>query len=321
MSYNNILDLIGNTPIVPISRLHPGGKVKIFAKLESFNPGGSVKDRIALSMIEGAEREGRLKAGMTILEATSGNTGIGISLVGACKGYRTVLTMSEGVSLERRRVLSALGAQIILTPQVHGTDGAIVEARKMLEASPDDYYMPDQFNNADNIKAHYEGTGMEIWDQTGGEIDWFVAGMGTTGTLMGVSRCLKEKDPSVRILGVEPRLGHAVQGLKNMSEAIVPGIFDPDTLDERLIVEDEDAYETSQNLSSGEGVFAGMSSGAALKAALDLARDMDSGTVVTLLPDRGDRYVTTILYCHERCRTAECRVEHCRECKSAAHSP
>ena len=316
-----ILDTIGNTPIVELVNMNPNPRVRILVKLEGNNPGGSVKDRIALSMIEGAEREGRLKAGMTILEATSGNTGIGISLVGACKGYRTVLTMSEGVSLERRRVLSALGAQIILTPQVHGTDGAIVEARKMLEASPDDYYMPDQFNNADNIKAHYEGTGMEIWDQTGGEIDWFVAGMGTTGTLMGVSRCLKEKDPSVRILGVEPRLGHAVQGLKNMSEAIVPGIFDPDTLDERLIVEDEDAYETSQNLSSGEGVFAGMSSGAALKAALDLARDMDSGTVVTLLPDRGDRYVTTILYCHERCRTAECRVEHCRECKSAAHSP
>jgi len=316
-----ILDTIGNTPIVELVNMNPNPRVRILVKLEGNNPGGSVKDRIALSMIEGAEREGRLKAGMTILEATSGNTGIGISLVGACKGYRTVLTMSEGVSLERRRVLSALGAQIILTPQVHGTDGAIVEARKMLEASPDDYYMPDQFNNADNIKAHYEGTGMEIWDQTGGEIDWFVAGMGTTGTLMGVSRCFKEKDPSVRILGVEPRLGHAVQGLKNMSEAIVPGIFDPDTLDERLIVEDEDAYETSQNLSSGEGVFAGMSSGAALKAALDLARDMDSGTVVTLLPDRGDRYVTTILYCHERCRTAECRVEHCRECKSAAHSP
>lgn len=316
-----ILDTIGNTPMVELVNMNPNPKVRLMVKLEGNNPGGSVKDRIALSMIEGAEREGRLKPGMTILEATSGNTGIGISLVGACKGYRTVLTMSEGVSLERRRVLSALGAEIILTPRVHGTDGAIVEARRMMEASPGDYYMPDQFNNADNIRAHYEGTGQEIWDQTGGEIDWFVAGMGTTGTLMGVSRCLKDKNPSVGILGVEPRLGHAVQGLKNMSEAIVPGIFDPDTLDERIIVEDEDAYETSQNLSSGEGIFAGMSSGAALKAALDLARNMDSGTVVALLPDRGDRYVTTVLYCHERCRTAECRVEHCRECQAAAHSP
>lgn len=309
-----ILSTIGNTPVVELVRMNANPRVRLLVKLEGNNPGGSVKDRIALSMIEGAERRGELKPGMTILEATSGNTGIGISLVAACKGYRAVLTMSEGVSLERRRVLSALGAEIVLTPEAHGTDGAIMEARRMKEESPESYYMPDQFSNPDNIRAHYEGTGPEIWKQAGGEIDWFVGGMGTTGTLMGVASYFREKAPSVSILGVEPTMGHKVQGLKNMSEAIVPAIFDPSELDHRVVIQDESAYETSKRLSAEEGIFAGMSSGAALRAALDLAREMDSGTIVALLPDRGDRYVTTVLYCLERCTTAQCRVEQCREC-------
>ena len=309
-----ILDAIGNTPLVQIVHMNTNPRVRVLVKLEGNNPGGSVKDRIALSMIEGAEARGELKAGMTILEATSGNTGIGISLVAACKGYRNVLTMSEGVSIERRRVLSALGAEIVLTPEKHGTDGAIMEARKMHEEEPGTYYMPDQFNNPDNIRAHFTGTGPEIWEQTGGEVSWFVAGMGTTGTLMGVSRYLKGRNPAISIAGVEPVMGHKVQGLKNMSEAIVPGIYDPRELDRKIVVGDEEAYEASKMLASREGIFAGMSSGATMRAALDLAAELDSGTIVALLPDRGDRYVTTVLYCNERCRTAQCRVEHCREC-------
>jgi cysteine synthase len=316
-----ILNTIGNTPMAELVRMNPNPRVRILAKLEGNNPGGSVKDRIALAMIEGAEARGVLTPGMTILEATSGNTGIGLALVAACKGYRTVLTMSEGVSMERRRVLSALGAEIVLTPEAHGTDGAIMEARRMKEESPEDYYMPDQFNNPDNIQAHYERTGVEVWDQTEGQVNWFVGGMGTTGTLMGVSARLKECNPSVKILGVEPRMGHRVQGLKNMSEAIVPGIFTPEELDERVIIEDEDAYEASKNLSRQEGIFTGMSSGAALAAAIDLAENIVSGTIVVLLPDRGDRYVTTVLYCNERCRMAQCRVEHCRDCQESTPSP
>lgn len=321
MRRNTILNTIGNTPLVEILHMNVNPKVRVLAKLEGNNPGGSVKDRIALTMIEGAEARGELKHGMTILEATSGNTGIGISLVAACKGYRNILTMSEGVSIERRRVLSALGAEIVLTPENHGTDGAIMEARRMHEEEPEAHYMPDQFNNPDNIRAHFSGTGPEIWEQTNGEIDCFVAGMGTTGTLMGVSRFLKSKNPSISIVGVEPVMGHKVQGLKNMSEAIVPGIYVPREMDRKVVIEDDDAYEASKNLASREGIFAGMSSGAALKAALDLARELDSGTIVTLLPDRGDRYVTTVLYCNERCRTARCRVEHCRECATQITSP
>ncbi len=321
MGRKTILDTIGSTPMVEILHMNSNPNVRILAKLEGNNPGGSVKDRIALSMIEGAEARGELKAGMTILEATSGNTGIGISLVAACKGYRNILTMSEGVSIERRRVLSALGAEIILTPENHGTDGAIMEARRMHEEDPEAYYMPDQFNNPDNIRAHFMGTGPEIWEQTDGKIDYFVAGMGTTGTLMGVSRFLKSKNPAVSIVGVEPVMGHKVQGLKNMSEAIVPGIYVPRELDQKVAIEDDEAYETSKNLASREGIFAGMSSGAVLKVALDLAAKIETGTIVTLLPDRGDRYVTTVLYCNERCKTAQCRVEHCRECPGLVGSP
>jgi len=311
---NTVLSTIGQTPMIRLTRMNLKSGVRIMLKLEGHNPGGSVKDRIALAMIQGAESRGELKPGMTILEATSGNTGIGLSLVGACMGYRTVLTMSEGVSIERRRVLSALGAQIVLTPPAHGTDGAIMEARRMMTESPGLYYLPDQFNNPDNTRAHFEGTGPEIWEQTEGQVDWFVAGMGTTGTLMGVGSYLKSQNPSVSVLGVEPSLGHKIQGLKNMSESIVPGLFDPKVLDRRMMVQDEAAFEVSKRLASAEGVFSGMSSGAAVKAALDLAGEMKKGTIVVLIPDRGDRYVTTALYCNERCKKALCRVKHCLKC-------
>jgi cysteine synthase B len=321
LGLKTILSTIGNTPMVQLLRMHSNPAVRVLMKLEGNNPGGSVKDRIALAMIQGAESRGELKPGMTILEATSGNTGIGLSLVAACMGYRTVLTMSEGVSVERRRVLSALGAEIVLTPAAHGTDGAIMEARRMMTESPGTYYMPDQFNNEDNVRAHFETTGPEVWEQTGGEIDWFIAGMGTTGTLMGVAAYLKELKSSVSILGVEPTMGHKIQGLKNMSEAIVPGIFNPDVLTDRVVVQDSAAYEMSQRLASEEGIFSGMSSGAVVKAALDLAEKLKSGTIVGVLPDRGDRYVTTVLYCNERCRTATCRVKHCRYCPGIDGNP
>jgi len=321
LGIKTVLSTIGNTPMIQMVRMNSNPGVKVLLKLEGHNPGGSVKDRIALAMILGAESRGELRLGMTILEATSGNTGIGLSLVAACKGYRTVLTMSEGVSIERRRVLSALGAEIVLTPGAHGTDGAIMEARRMMTDSPDVYYMPDQFNNPDNVRAHYEGTGPEVWEQTEGEVNWFVAGMGTTGTLMGAASFLKKKDPSVSILGVEPTMGHKIQGLKNMSESIVPGLFNPGVLDRRVIIQDEAAYEMSKKLASVEGVFCGMSSGAVVKAAFDLAASLKSGTIVAILPDRGDRYVTTVLYCNERCRTALCRVKHCRQCQAMDPTP
>ena len=194
------------------------------------------------------------------------------------------------------------------------------EAESLLEEDPETYYMTDQFNNQDNIEAHVTGTGPEIYEQTGGEVDWFVAGMGTTGTLMGVSRYLKGVKTSVSIVGVEPKMGHKEQGLKNMSEAIVPGIYELAELERKVLIQDEDAYETSKRLSNREGIFAGMSSGAALKAAIDLSAELDSGTIVVLLPDRGDRYVTTALYCNERCRTVKCRVEHCQECPVIAEA-
>src|SRR5512138_324762 len=293
----DILDTIGNTPLVELRHLNPNPKVRLLAKLEGTNPGGSVKDRVALYLINGAEKRGELRTGMTILEATSGNTGIGLALVAACKGYRAAFTMSEGVSVERRRVLTARGAEIVLTPVEEGTDGAIREARRMVAESPGRFCMPDQFNSPDNVLAHYEGTGREIAKQAGGRVDAFVAGMGTTGTLMGVARRLREEDGSVRICGVEPVLGHHVQGLKNMTESIVPGIYDPAALTEKMTVGDEEAYAMARRLSAEEGIFCGMSSGAAMVGALRVAAGMGSGTVVTLLPDRGDRYVTTPLYC------------------------
>lgn len=292
----SVLDSIGNTPLVQIQKLAPNSGVQVFAKLEGSNPGGSVKDRVALYMIQEAERAGHLSRNKTILEATSGNTGIGLAMVAAAKDYRVKLTMPACVSMERRKVLEALGAELLLSPAEEGTDGAIRLARKVLDEDPDRYFMPDQFSNESNILAHYETTGREIIEQTGGDIKAFVAGMGTTGTLMGAGRRLKEHDPAIRIVAAEPVLGHRIQGLKNMQEAIVPSIFDSSRIDERLMVNDEDAFETTRKLALTEGLFVGMSSGAAMAAALRKAREMDEGTIVVILPDRGDRYLSTALF-------------------------
>ncbi|MEJ2315204.1 MAG: cysteine synthase family protein [Nitrospirota bacterium] len=291
-----ILDCIGNTPLVEIEAINPNPAVKLLAKMEGNNPGGSVKDRIALFMINTAEREGRLTRDKIVLEATSGNTGIGLAMVCAARGYRVKLTMPACVSVERRRVLEAFGAELILSPPDEGTDGAIRLARKILGEDPGRYFMPNQFENPANILAHYETTGPEIIEQTGGGITHFVAGMGTTGTLMGAGRRLKEHNPAIRIIGVEPILGHRIQGLKNMNESIVPGIFDPSRLDERHIVNDEEAFDTTRMLAVKEGIFAGMSSGAAMTVALRKSSELTSGTIVVILPDRGDRYLSTALF-------------------------
>jgi len=292
----SILECIGNTPVMELKNVNPNPRVRLLAKLEGSNPGGSVKDRIALSMIRDAVERGALQKGKTILEATSGNTGIGLAMVGASLGFPVKLTMPACVSLERRRVLEALGADLVLTEACQGTDGAIREAHRILEEDPESYFMPNQFQNPANIMAHYHTTGPEIWSQTGGEIDVFVAGLGTTGTVMGCERRLKELKPSIQVCGVEPVLGHKVQGLKNMQESIVPTIFDPSKLDRRIIVEDEDAFATTRNLALREGLFVGMSSGAAAFAAFEAVREMASGTAVVLLPDRGDRYLSTNLF-------------------------
>lgn len=291
-----ILDCIGNTPLAEIRALNPNPAVKLFAKLEGNNPGGSVKDRIALYMIEHAIKQGRLTRDRIILEATSGNTGIGLAMVAAAKGFRVKLTMPACVSVERRRTLEAFGAELILSPSEEGTDGAIRLAHKILSEDPERYFMPNQFDNSANILAHYETTGPEIIAQTGGRITHFVAGMGTSGTLMGVGGRLKEHNPGVRIIGVEPIFGHRIQGLKNMTESIVPKIFSPARLDERVIVNDDEAFDTTRRLAVREGIFCGMSSGAAMHAALRKSSELKEGFIVVILPDRGDRYLSTSLF-------------------------
>ncbi|MBN1276324.1 MAG: cysteine--tRNA ligase [Deltaproteobacteria bacterium] len=291
-----ILDQIGNTPLVSISRLSPNKDVRILAKLESFNPGGSIKDRPALYMIEEAEKTGSLTKDKIILEATSGNTGIGLALVAAVKGYRILLTMSESVSEERVKILRAMGAEIMFTPARLGTDGAIEYVYSLVRKEPDKYWIADQFNNNANWMAHYYGTAAEIWDQTGGEFDFIVATMGTTGTLMGLSRRLKELKPEIQIIGVEPYLGHKIQGLKNMKESYQPGIYEKNRLDRIVHIDDEEAYQTSRRLAKKEGIFAGMSSGAAMAAAIRLASEIDRGKIVVILPDTGERYLSTPLF-------------------------
>ncbi len=291
-----ILDCIGNTPLAKLDKINPNPKVRLFAKLEGNNPGGSVKDRIAYYMVQEAEKAGKLKNSSTILEATSGNTGIGLAMVGTAKGYKVKLVMPECVSMERRKTLEAFGAELVLSPGNEGTDGAIRLCHKIYDENKNGYFMPNQFDNEANVKAHYETTGKEIYEQTNGEISVFIAGMGTTGTLMGAGRRLKEYNSNITILGVEPYLGHRIQGLKNMTESIVPKIFKLSALDEKWNVNDDDAFNTTRRLAMEEGLFVGMSSGAAMWAAIKKAKEMKDGTIVVILPDRGDRYLSTALF-------------------------
>ena len=292
----SILSVIGNTPLTELVGLNGNPKVKILGKLEGNNPGGSVKDRPAYYMIKKAEESGELTKDKIILEPTSGNTGIALAMIGAAKGYRVKLVMPGCASIERQHILKAFGAEVVLSPAKEATDGAIRMAHKLLQESPDMYYMPNQFDNENNILSHYETTGPEIFTQTNGEIDVFVAGLGTTGTIIGTGRYLKKKKPSIKVVAVEPTKGHTIQGLKNMNEAIVPKIYHPEELDEKIVIEDEEAFEIARKLSTSEGLFVGMSSGAAVAGALRFAKDMDSGTIVVIIPDRGDRYLSTTLF-------------------------
>jgi len=293
---DTILDLIGSTPVVTIRRLNPNPGVRMLAKLEGFNPTGSIKDRIALKMIEQAEAEGELTPGKTILEPTSGNTGIGIAMIGAVKGYEVEIVMSEAVSLERREMIQAFGARVTLTDSKLGTDGAIMKARELVREFPDRYFMPDQFSNHYNQLAHYEGTAREIIAQTEGKLDYFVSALGTSGTLMGVGLALKERLPGVRIVSAHPVRGHYIQGLKNLEEAIIPAIYDENKIDRHIMIESEDAFEFSRKLAREEGVFVGMSAGAALQAATVIANEITSGTILMILPDRGEKYLSTALF-------------------------
>ncbi len=291
-----ILDVIGNTPLVEIQRLNPNPKVRIFAKIEYMNPGGSIKDRPALAMIEAGERSGQLTPDKTVIEATSGNTGIGLAMVCSVKGYRLLLTMPESVSIERRKILSARGAEILLTPGHLATDGAIEEAYRLAREHPEKYFMTDQYNNEANWMAHYLGTAEEIIRQTDGELSMFVGTMGTTGTLMGISRRLREYDPKIRIIGVEPYFGHKLQGLKNLKESYRPEIFAKQWLDEKVNIDDEPAFEMTRRLGREEGLFVGMSSGAAMAVAVQKAAAMEGGTIVTIFPDSGERYLSTPIF-------------------------
>lgn len=296
MLFDTILDVIGNTPLVRINRLLNREGVQIYGKIESRNPGGSVKERISLSMIEAGEASGELTKDKIVLEATSGNTGIGLAMVCAAKGYRCVLVMPESASIERRKIMQAYGAEILLTPAKRATDGAIEKGYAMAREFPDRYFLTDQFNNEANWLAHYRHTAPEIWEQSEGRVTHVVATLGTSGTVMGLCKWFKEHQPHVKVLAVEPNRGHKIQGLKNMKESYRPGIFDKSKPDTILPIEDEDAFNMVRRLARHEGILVGMSSGAAMSAAIDYAKTIDQGLIVVILPDGGERYLSTPLF-------------------------
>lgn len=293
---DSVLDLVGNTPMVRINRMNTNKDVTVYAKLEGFEPSGSIKDRIALKMINEAEKTGELKPGKIILEATSGNTGIGLAMVGNQKGYHVIVVMSSNVSIERRKIMIAFGAEVVLTSAELGTDGAIMKVREMMAENPDKYFNPNQFANKNNVNAHKQ-TADEIWKQTDGKVTHFVASLGTSGTLMGVGKFLKEHNPNIKIIEAQPEEGHKIQGLKNMNEAIVPKIYDPSMVDEHIIIHTDDAYDVARRIVKEESLFIGMSSGAAMKAVLDILPDLPKGSVVVVMfPDRGEKYLSTKLF-------------------------
>lgn len=291
MRIESILGLVGNTPLVGIHALSPNPEVRIYAKLEGQNPCGSVKDRIALRMVDAAERDGLLHPGDTILEPTSGNTGIGLALVAKLRGYRVRVVMPENVSVERRQLLEIFGAEVVLSPPDEGSNGAIRLAEK-LSADDPSLVLLYQYGNPANPRAHYEGTGPEIWRDCP-EVDVFVAGLGTSGTLMGVGRYLKEQNPDVQVIAVEPPAGELVQGLRSLDDGFVPPILEPGLLDRKLIVRPRESIEWVRRLLHDCGVFSGISSGAAVAGAVKMAGEIGSGTIVTLLPDGGWKYLSS----------------------------
>ena len=290
----SVLDLIGRTPLIRLRRFEnecPG--VEICAKVEGQNPGGSVKDRAAARMIAEGEKSGALRPGLTILDATSGNTGIAYAMIGAARGYKVKLCVPANASPERKLILKAFGAELLLTDPLESTDGAIREARRLKAEEPDRYFYPDQYNNDGNWKAHYDTTGPEIIEQTSGTLTHFVAGLGTSGTFMGTARRLRKFNAGIKLISFQPATAfHGLEGLKHMESAIVPGIYDPGLADEDLRVESEDAFDMVRRLAREEGVMAGISSGAALAATLQVARRLDKGLVVTVFPDGAEKYLT-----------------------------
>ncbi len=295
----SLLDQIGRTPLLRLRRVTRGlrASVEVHLKAEWFNPGGSVKDRPVLRMITDAERDGRLGPGKTILDSTSGNAGIAYAMIGAVKGYPVELVMPASASEERKRIIAAYGARVILSDPLEGSDGAILLAREILARDPERYFKPDQYNNPSNWLAHYDTTGPEILEQTGGRVTHFVAGLGTTGTLVGAGRRLHEADPRIQVVAVEPDAPlHGLEGLKHIASSIVPGIYDPSVHDRKVSVSTEEGYAMARRLAREEGLFVGGSAGAAVAAALALARDLRDGVVVVIAPDGGDRYLSTPLW-------------------------
>jgi cysteine synthase B len=296
----SVLDLVGRTPLLELTRVTRGAvpdRVRVFAKLEGFNPGGSVKDRPALRMIREGLRAGALHAGKTIIDSTSGNTGIALAMIGAALGYPVELVMPSNVSVERKKVVAAYGAKIIYSDPLEGSDGAIRLCRQVVAADPARYFKPDQYFNPANPLAHYETTGPEIWEQTGGRITHFVAGIGTGGTIMGTGRFLKERDPRVQVIAVEPEdAWHGLEGLKHMASSIVPGIYHEEALDRKISVSTEAAYDMVYRIADTEGLLVGQSSGAALVGALAAIRDIAEGIVVLIFCDWGERYLSTRLW-------------------------
>lgn len=301
MIAKSILDLIGGTPLVMLNRLNPNKNIEMYVKLEKFNPGGSVKDRIAKYMIEYAEREGVLTKDKTVIEPTSGNTGIGLALVCAVKGYKLLLVMPETMTEERRKILITHGVKIVLSDGDQGMNGAEDLARRIVNENPDKYFMPNQFANRFNVLAHYETTGEEILSDTKGRITHFVAGIGTSGTLMGVSKRLKEYNPKIRVIAVEPHPKTAIQGLKNLEVQYVPVIWDASRIDEKETVTLLEAEEMARLLTLREGIFCGPSSGAILAAAIRKAKEIDTGVMVAMLPDGGEKYLSTDLCDLDKC--------------------
>ncbi|MFW9823834.1 MAG: PLP-dependent cysteine synthase family protein [Candidatus Thorarchaeota archaeon] len=308
--YSNILKLIGRTPLVRINKSNPNPNVLILAKLEKYNPAGSVKDRIAISMIEEAEKQGILFPGKIVIEPSSGNTGIGLALICSVKSYHLEIVMPETMSVERRKIMTAYGAKITLTPGDKGMNGAEDYVKDIVKRNPEKYFYPNQFANENNPLAHYRYTAEEIIEDTDGEIDVFVAGLGTSGTLMGVSKRLKEYNPKIKIIGVEPVPKSGIQGLKNLDTSYVPEIFDESRLDEKVYVNLEEAEHASRMLSLQEGIFSGISSGAAMHVAIETAKKMKSGTLVVLLPDGGEKYISHPIFLPEKCLecTKKCKI-------------
>lgn len=293
-SPQGLLDLIGDTPLVRLNRVADcDPRVSVYAKAEHLNPGGSVKDRPAAHMIRAGELDGRLRPGRTIIDATSGNTGIAYAMIGAASNYPVKLFLPRNASPERKRILAAYGADLVLTDPALQTDGAILACRAAYEASPELYFYPDQYGNPANWQAHFETTGPEIWNQTGGEVTHFLAGLGTSGTLMGTGRYLRSRNREVRVVSMQPSTGfHGLEGLKHMDTALRPAIYDPTLADENVFVDTEDAYDTVRSLAREEGLMVGISSGANVFAALRLARTLRAGVVVTVLCDGADKYLS-----------------------------